>query len=70
MEESLGITSDEIEGRLSFPISNVSHFREAADEGEILKNRCMIYFKSGDSVLIGMSYDEFEKYFNQYYLEK
>ena len=70
LEDNLGITSDEIEGKMIFAISQIAYVRQAADEGDILTDRCMVYFKSGDSVLIGMSYKEMAKLYENYYTEK
>lgn len=57
-EEDLGMASDELPAKLSFRLSNVCHHRECSDNGEITKDRCIVYFKSGESTLIGMSYSE------------
>ena len=67
MADDLNIEVPELEARICFHISTVSHFRESSEDGEILQGRCMVYFHAGDTCLIGMSYDDMNEKYTKYH---
>jgi hypothetical protein len=53
----------EVTGRMTIMLPEVEKWAEVVkddDNEEIHPERCCVYFKSGDSVIIGMGYDEFD----------
>lgn len=59
--EDLGIQSSvdsATKAKACFRISDICCFRQSCMEGEIDKNKCMLYLKSGENFLIDIGFEE------------
>ena len=55
----IGIEQSGESVRFSFDTDRIESVRETYDnKDEVSKEECIIYFKSGESIVVGMSYDE------------
>ena len=62
----LGVSTSDEKVRFSFLSEEIASIREVIDDGQddVAKDKCCLYFKSGDSIWIDLSFDEaFSKIF-------
>jgi len=60
----------ELETPVGIVLTKVTSYRQTTDDistGELSTDRCMVFFDSGDSLLIGSSYEEFDLAMRRYH---
>lgn len=63
----LGIKTSDIEAKVSFDTQSIEQVHEWAEESEyeVSKEKCIVIFKSGNSTLVGKSYKEMIRLWQQ-----
>lgn len=52
--------------RMFFSKSQIEHFREClGDDDDVKENEVALFFKSGENIIINMSYDELKQKINE-----
>lgn len=61
--EELGVPCDDIEAKITIDLKQIESVRQRVNDGEtrVCEKTCMVHLKSGDSFMIGKSYNEMIK---------